>query len=92
MPNYRVIAHRRVLRFLKSINNENQKNAILKTIENLDRYPISLREMDVAAVRGVEKSFRIRIGRYRIIFTVEKDENTIYVTHLDTRKKIYKKP
>jgi len=47
--------------------------------------------MDIAAIRGVDRTFRIRVGRYRIIFSVDKKENTIYVTHLDTRKKIYKK-
>lgn len=31
--------------------------------------------MDVAAIRGVDKTFRIRVGRYRIIFTVDKKEN-----------------
>ena len=52
---------------------------------------MSLRQMDVASIRGVDKTFRIRVGRYRIIFAVDKEENTIYVTHLDTRKRVYKK-
>lgn len=91
MPSYRVIAHRRVLRLLNSLYNEGQRQAIIGAMESLERYPLSLREMDVAAIKGVDKTFRIRIGRYRIIFTVNKDENTIYVTHLDARKKIYKK-
>lgn len=60
-------------------------------MESLERYPVSLREMDVATIRGAERAFRIRVGRYRIIFAVDKEENTIYVTHLDTRKKIYRK-
>lgn len=91
MPRYRVLAHRRVLRFLNTLDDERQRRAILETMENLERYPMSLREMDVASIKGVDKTFRIRIGRYRIIFTVDKEENTIYVTHLDTRKRIYKK-
>ena len=91
MPRYRVLAHRRVLRFLNTLDDERQRQAILEAMEKLERYPMSLREMDVASIRGVDKTFRIRIGRYRIIFTVDKEENTIYVTHLDTRKRIYKK-
>jgi mRNA interferase RelE/StbE len=86
-----VLAHRRVLRFLNTLDDERQRQAILEAMENLVSYPMSLREMDVASIRGVDKTFRIRIGRYRIIFTVDKEENTIYVTHLDTRKRIYKK-
>ena len=53
MPSYRVIAHRRVLKFLDSLNDESQKNAILRAVENLERYPVSLREMNVAGVRFI---------------------------------------
>lgn len=91
MPRYRVLAHRRVLRFLNALDDERRKREILEALENLERYPVSLREMDVASIRGVDKTFRIRVGRYRIIFAVDKVENTIYVTHLDTRKRVYKK-
>lgn len=91
MPRYSVVVHRRVHRFLKGIENERQRLAITDAMEKLESYPMSLREMDVATIRGMKKTFRIRVGRYRIIFTVEKDENTVYVTHLDTRKRIYKK-
>ena len=91
MPRYKVLAHRRVLRFLNALDEERRKRAILETIENLERYPMSLREMDVASIRDVDRTFRIREGRYRIIFAVEKEENTIYVTHHDTRKRVYKK-
>ena len=92
MPKYRVVAHRRVLRFLNGLDDKGQRRALIETMERLERYPVSLREMDVATIRGAERAFRIRVGRYRIIFAVDKEENTIYVTHLDTRKKIYRKP
>ena len=91
MQSYRVIAHRRVLRFLNRLRDERQKHAIIETIEKLENYPLSLREMDVGRIRGLEKTFRIRVGRHRIIFSVDKKEKIIYVTHLDTRKRIYKK-
>ena len=52
---------------------------------------MSLRDMEVATIRDMNKTFRIRVVRYRIIFTVEKVENTIYVTHLDARKRVYGK-
>jgi len=47
--------------------------------------------MDAATIRGVEKTFRVRVGRYRIVFSVDKKEKTIYVTHVNTRKRVYKK-
>jgi len=47
--------------------------------------------MDVQKIKGLEKTFRIRIRGCRIIFYVDKTEKTIYVTHAETRKKVYKK-
>jgi len=91
VPSYRVIAHRRVNKFLKGITEENQKRALINTIEKLEDYPYSLREMDAATIRGVEKTFRVRVGRYRIVFSVDKKEKTIYVTHVNARKRVYKK-
>jgi len=64
---------------------------LINTIEKLEDYPYSLREMDAAPIRGVEKTFRVRVGRYRIVFSVDKKEKTIYVTHVNTRKRVYKK-
>jgi mRNA-degrading endonuclease RelE of RelBE toxin-antitoxin system len=90
VPRYKVVAHRRVLKFLKGLDDEGQKKTLMEAMENLERYPVSLREMDATTIRGAEKTFRIRVGRYRVVFVVDKEESTIYVTHLDTRKKVYK--
>lgn len=91
MPRYRVVAHRRVTRFLNGLDDEGQRQALIEAMESLEGYPVSLRKMDVAVIRGADKVFRVRVGRYRIIFAVDKEESTVYVTHLDTRKKVYKK-
>ena len=91
MPKYRVAAHRRVHIFVMDLKDEKLKNTIKDTITRLENYPMALREMDVEKIEGLEKTFRIRIGKYRIIFYVDKTEKTIYVTHAETRKGIYKK-
>jgi len=92
VPSYRVVAHRRVHRFLNSLHDEGQRRVLVEAMERLEGYPVSLREMDVATIRGEDKAFRVRVGKYRIIFAVDKEESTIYVTHLDTRSKVYKRP
>jgi mRNA-degrading endonuclease RelE of RelBE toxin-antitoxin system len=89
VPKFRVIAHRRVHKYLRTLRNERLKHTIIEAMEKLEDYPVSLREMDVATIKGLKKTFRIRVGQHRIIFYVDKPENTIYVTHLDTRKKVY---
>jgi mRNA interferase RelE/StbE len=91
VPKYKVIAHRRVHRFISDLKDENLKSIIKETLTKLENYPIILREMDVEKIKGLDKTFRIRIGKYRIIFSVDKAERTIYITHAETRKKAYKK-
>ena len=91
MPKYKVIAHRRVHNFLRTLRNERLKHSIIEAMEKLEDYPISLREMDVEKIKSLRKTFRIRVGKHRIIFYVDKSEKIIYITHLDTRKKVYRK-
>ncbi|MCW4049308.1 MAG: type II toxin-antitoxin system RelE/ParE family toxin [Candidatus Bathyarchaeota archaeon] len=90
MTSYEVKIHRRVLKFLDTLN-ETQRNSVVEVIEALERYPVSLREMDVVTLRGLDNAYRVRLGRFRLLFYVEKDERVIYVTHLDSRKRVYKR-
>jgi len=89
VPKYKVVAHRRVQKFLITIKNENLKQTIINYITKLENYPLTLKNMDIKKIKGLQKTFRIRIGNYRIIFHVDKSKKTIYVTHAETRKKVY---
>ena len=91
MPKYKVIAHRRVHKFINTLKDDNLKGTITKHLAKLENYPITPREMDIKKIKGLEKTFRIRIGKYRIIFKVDKTEKTIYITHAEARKKAYTK-
>ena len=91
MPKYKVIAHRRVHKFISDLKDENLKSTVKDALSKLENYPLALKEMDIEKIKGLEKTFRIRIGKYRIIFYVDGTEKIIYVTHAETRKKIYKK-
>jgi mRNA interferase RelE/StbE len=91
VPKYKVIAHRRVHKFISNLKDENLKNTITDHLAKLEDYPTTLREMDIEKIKGLDKTFRIRIGKYRIIFHVDKAEKTIYITHAEARKKAYTK-
>jgi mRNA-degrading endonuclease RelE of RelBE toxin-antitoxin system len=91
VPKHKIIAHRRVHKFLSSLKDENLKRTITDCISKLDGYPLILREMDVEKIKGMEKTFRIRVGKHRIIFYVDETDRTIYVTHVEPRKKAYTK-
>ncbi|MGA3297335.1 MAG: hypothetical protein ABSD41_07775 [Candidatus Bathyarchaeia archaeon] len=50
-----------------------------RLINDLTNYPSVLDRWDIEKVRGREGSYRVRIGRYRIAFVVNKKERAIAV-------------
>ena len=91
MPKYKVVVHRQVYRFLSDLRDSVLKEAAKEHIAKLEDYPLSLREMDTEKIQGAEGTFRLRIGKYRIKFFVDKRDRTIYVTDIIARKKAYSK-
>jgi len=91
MPEYRILAHKRVLKFLQNLKDGSLKNRLKETIRELSNYPIALKKLDVEKLEGLERSYRIRVGEYRIIFVVDKRERTIFLTHIGKRESVYEK-
>lgn len=87
----RVIVHKRVQKLLNSLKDNDLKLSIIERVTKLEDYPLSLREMDTEKIKGAERTFRIRDRKYRIIFYFDNTEKTIYVTHVEARKKAYEK-
>jgi mRNA interferase RelE/StbE len=44
---------------------------------------------DIKKLRGNLKDFRLRVGKYRVMFTIEGDIVSVY--EIDLRDKVYKK-
>lgn len=65
------------------------KEKIKQTIESLTDYPLSLRQMDVQKLEGLERAFRIRVGGFRVFFFVDKKSETVYVTSIEKRESAY---
>jgi len=87
---YNVFIHRKAKKFLESLTEKKLREKIKETIFSLSRYPYVLRELDVEKLVGMEGTYRVRIGDIRIIFVVDKNERTIYVTHIGYRGSIYR--
>lgn len=89
MSRYKILVHRRVVKFLKNSMDKKLKNRMKESIERLVDYPLILREFHVEKLEGIERAYRIRLGEYRVIFYVDKRQKTIYVTHAGRRESIY---
>ena len=73
-------------RFLKKIDNQTAKR-ILDKIENLqkDPFPSDVKRV----VNRKEKIFRIRVGDYRIQYSVSYDKNVLIISEIEKRPRAY---
>jgi len=60
---------------------------IVNSVESLSKNPFPLGSKKIS---GVEYTFRIRIGDYRIIYTVESERCIIEVIKIGHRKDVYR--
>lgn len=88
MPQYQIKIDRRVRRDLRGISSRDVEK-IRETIASLAQNP---RPDGCKKLKGENKSyFRVRVGNYRIIYTVDDGVLLIVVVAVGHRKEIYKK-
>lgn len=68
---YKVIVHPKVQKFIQNdIQEPARKNSARLFINDLPNYPFLKEEWDVDKITGRENTYRVRIGRYRLYYTV----------------------
>jgi mRNA interferase RelE/StbE len=85
---YKVKYHKNVIKFLQ----KQDRSIVKKIIDFFDevKKDLNFKNYDVKKLKGFENSFRLRISKFRIIFTVENNELLIEVIKADSRGDIYK--
>jgi mRNA interferase RelE/StbE len=86
MAVYKIFFRRSVLKDLAKIPKK-ELQRIIKKIEKLAHDP---RPKGCEKISGQER-FRIRQGNYRIIYSIQDDELTIWVVKIGHRREIYRK-
>ena len=88
MSQFEVLFLKKVDKQLNQIHPNDKKKAIeffRKLISSF--YPQSA---DIAKMTGTEDTYRAKIGKLRIIYTVLKDANRIVITKVKYRKSVYR--
>jgi len=76
---------------LKSIKQYPQyKNKLLELLQTLKRNPIPFREYDITKLKGYKNTYRVRIGKLRVIYQINWTEKTILILVIAEREKAYK--
>jgi len=86
MAVYKIFFRRSVLKDLAKIPKD-ELQRIIKKIEKLAHDP---RPRGCEKISGQDR-FRIRQGNYRIIYSIQDDELTIWVVKIGHRREIYRK-
>lgn len=79
---YRVIIKKPAMKFIDRLP-MNEKGRIVAAIERLPYGE------DIKALKGHEGLLRLRVGTYRIIYTVDNDELIVMVIDVGNRGQIY---
>jgi mRNA interferase RelE/StbE len=85
---YRVVLHRNVLKSLKHAP-DSIKLKFYDLVEELKFNPVPSERFDIKKLKGRGNTFRVRLGEYRVIYELEKDELLILVIKFGKRENVY---
>ena len=88
MPNYRGLFHRKADKFLDSLD-EKAKRRLLESILCLETFPEFDSNPDIVKMEGQKDFYRLRTGRIRTMFAVDKTNKTIIVLKIAQREAVY---
>ena len=88
---FRILLHRQFLRKIKRLRlsiSYQRKITILFSTLRVD--PIPWREFDIKKIEGSDNLYRVRIGIYRIFYSLDKNNKVIKIIDIETRQKAYR--
>lgn len=87
---YKVIYHKKAEKFIKA--NKVDGLRFMQAFTEISSNPTNMHKYDVVTYRtkGLRDVFRIRIGKYRAIFRVIKNDIIVFVFDIGSRGGIYK--
>lgn len=77
------------LKFITSLQKHDSER-LKKAIFNLKTDPIPIRSLDIAKLKGEKNKYRIRKGKFRIIYVVVWEQKLISIHRIDFRDDVYK--
>ena len=88
MPNYRIVVHRKVDKFLDHMD-EKAKKGVLQKILCLETFPNPNEHLDIMKMEGQKDFYRLRTGKFRVMFSVDKTTQTIIILKISEREAAY---
>ena len=84
---YEIILHERVVKFYNKLDNKNAAR-INRAIETLLEKPAFGK--NIKMLKGeLEGKFRLRVGKYRIVYRIESDKKIVIIEDIGVRENVY---
>jgi mRNA interferase RelE/StbE len=84
---YSVRILRSAAKEIEAISTKKERQAVVRRIEALSMDP---RAMGCEKLAGGDDRYRVRQGRYRIVYSIEDDVLTVVVVRVGHRKDVYR--
>lgn len=88
--NYAIKFHKNAIKAIQKLD-KSTRNRILDQISILSENPRSP-ELNTKKMQGTKNQFRLRVGSYRIVYSILNDELIIIIIRVGSRGDIYKQP
>jgi mRNA interferase RelE/StbE len=88
VPKYRVIFHRRAEKALDGLDKKT-KRMVLEDILCLTDFSGHKSRLDVVKMEGRKDFYRLRSGRLRAMFALDKPSGTIIILKIEQRERAY---
>ncbi|MCD6514748.1 MAG: type II toxin-antitoxin system RelE/ParE family toxin [Candidatus Odinarchaeota archaeon] len=86
---FSILIKKSAFKFISQLDKE-YKQRIYELIRTIKVAPIPARLFDVTKLKGYKNTYRVRLGKMRIIYEVDWSQNVIIIHFVGYRKKAYK--
>lgn len=88
MPKYRVVFHRKAEKSFDGLDKKT-KRMVLEDILCLTEFSELKSRLDIVKMEGMKDFYRLRSGRLRVMFTLDKPSGTIIILKIEQREKAH---
>ncbi len=88
MPKYRLVFHRKAEKALDGLD-EKTKHVVLEDILCLADFTGLRSRLDIVKMQGQGNFYRLRTGKRRVMFAVDKKSETIIILKIEHRERAY---
>ena len=89
--NFKILLHNHFIKKTKRLRlSQSYINKMESFLSILKSDPIPWKNFDIKKIEGSDNIYRVRIGIYRIFYSLDKNERIIKILDIETREKAYR--